>query len=118
MTYPDTQLFINGAWLDAGDGRTLAVLNPATGQQIGRVAHAGKAELDQALQAAQKGFETWRDMSPAERSQIMRRAASLMRERADAIAHVPVDVKTVAAKSLLLRRSVGLVDSGSLVFPD
>ena len=88
MTYPNTQLFIDGAWLDASDGRTLAVLNPATGQEIGRVAHAGKAELDQALQAAQKGFETWRDMSPAERSKIMRRAANLMRERADDIAQV------------------------------
>ncbi len=88
MTYPNTQLFIDGIWLDAQDGRTQAVLNPATGQEIGRVAHAGKADLDQALQAAQKGFETWRDMSPAERSKVMRRAAGLMRERAADIAQI------------------------------
>jgi succinate-semialdehyde dehydrogenase/glutarate-semialdehyde dehydrogenase len=37
------------------------VLNPATGAEIGRVAHAGIADLDRALAAAQKGFETWRD---------------------------------------------------------
>ncbi|WP_028996566.1 NAD-dependent succinate-semialdehyde dehydrogenase [Azohydromonas australica] len=86
MTYPNTQLFINGQWLDAADGRTLAVFNPASGQEIGRVAHAGKADLDKALEAAQKGFETWRDMTPAERSKIMRRAAALMRERAAEIA--------------------------------
>ena len=82
MTYPNTQLFINGQWQDAADGKTLAVFNPATGQEIGRVAHASKPDLDRALEAAQKGFETWRDMTAAERSKIMRKAAGLMRERA------------------------------------
>src|SRR6059058_3595372 len=85
MTYPNTQLFIDGKWQDAGDGRTLAVFNPATGKEIGKVAHAGKADLDKALAAAQKGFETWRDMTAADRSKIMRKAAGLMRERAEAI---------------------------------
>jgi succinate-semialdehyde dehydrogenase/glutarate-semialdehyde dehydrogenase len=56
MTYPHTQLFINGQWQDAADGKTLAVFNPATGQEIGRVAHAGKPDLDRALEAAAKGF--------------------------------------------------------------
>lgn len=88
MTYPHTQLLINGQWRDAADGRTLAVHNPATGVEIGRVAHAGRADLDLALDAARKGFETWRDMTPAERSKIMRRAAGLLRERADAIGRV------------------------------
>lgn len=88
MTYPNTQLFINGQWLDAGDGRTLAVFNPATGTEIGRVAHAGKADLDKALAAAQQGFETWRDMTAAERSKIMRKAAGLIRERAADIAQL------------------------------
>jgi succinate-semialdehyde dehydrogenase / glutarate-semialdehyde dehydrogenase len=86
MTYPNTQLFIAGQWCDAADGRSLAVFNPATGQEIGRVAQAGRADLDRALQAAQQGFETWRDMPPAERAKIMRRAAALIRERADQIA--------------------------------
>jgi len=87
-SYPNTQLFIAGQWQDAADGRTLAVFNPATDQVIGRVAHAGRADLDRALAAAQKGFETWRDMPPAERSKIMRRAAALVRERADAVARL------------------------------
>ena len=86
MTYPHTQLFIDGQWADAADGRTLAVFNPSTGQEIGRVAHAGKPDLDRALAAAQKGFEVWRDTPAAERSKIMRRAAALMRERAGEIA--------------------------------
>jgi succinate-semialdehyde dehydrogenase/glutarate-semialdehyde dehydrogenase len=88
MTYPDTQLFINGQWRDAADGRTLAVFNPATGKEIGRVSHAGKADLDAALEAAQKGFEVWRDMTAADRSKIMRKAAGYMRERAGDIARL------------------------------
>ncbi len=88
MTYPHTQLFIAGQWQDAADGRTLPVVNPATGAEIGRVAHAGRADLDRALAAAQQGFETWRDMTAAARSKIMRGAAALMRERAAEIAQV------------------------------
>jgi len=86
MSYPDTQLLIDGQWQDAADGRTLPVFNPATGAEIGRVAHAGIADLDRALAAAQKGFEAWRDVPAIERGRIMRRAAGLMRERADGIA--------------------------------
>jgi succinate-semialdehyde dehydrogenase / glutarate-semialdehyde dehydrogenase len=82
MTYPNTQLFINGQWQDAADGRTLAVFNPATGKEIGRVAHADIADLDRALEATQKGFEKWRDTPAIERSKILRKAAALMRERA------------------------------------
>lgn len=88
MMYKDTQLFIAGKWQDAINGRTLAVFNPATGQEIGRVAHAGIADLDRALVAAQKGFEVWRDLPAFERAKIMRRAAGLVRERAGAIAAV------------------------------
>ena len=88
MTYPNTQLFIAGQWRDAADGRSLAVFNPATGKEIGRVAHAAKTDLDLALAAAQQGFETWRKLPAVERSKIMRRAAGLMRERAGEIAAV------------------------------
>jgi succinate-semialdehyde dehydrogenase/glutarate-semialdehyde dehydrogenase len=86
MSYPDTRLFIGGTWQDAADGRTLPVLNPATGDEIGRVAHSGTTDLERALAAAEAGFAIWRDMTPAERSKIMRKAAALMRERADGIA--------------------------------
>lgn len=88
MTYPNTQLFINGRWLDAADGRSLAVFNPASGNEIGRVAHAGMADVEQAVATAQQGFNTWRNVPAFERSKIMRRAAGLMRERAGEIAGV------------------------------
>ncbi|MBG9389862.1 NAD-dependent succinate-semialdehyde dehydrogenase [Caenimonas aquaedulcis] len=85
MSYPNTQLFINGEWQDAADGKTIAVFNPATGKEIGRVAHASTADLDRALSATVKGFEKWRDTPAIERNKIMRKAAGLMRERAAAI---------------------------------
>jgi succinate-semialdehyde dehydrogenase/glutarate-semialdehyde dehydrogenase len=84
--YPSTQLLIDGQWCDAADGRTLAVHNPATGEEIGRVAHAGRADLDRALAAASKGFATWRAMPAAERATLMRKAAALLKERANDIA--------------------------------
>ena len=86
VAYPDTLLFIAGAWRDAADGRSLPVHNPATGEEIGRVAHASRTDLDDAVEAARTGFEVWRDFTPAERSKVMRRAAALMRERAGEIA--------------------------------
>ena len=88
MTYPDTSLLIGGKWREAADGRTLPVLNPATGREIGRVARAGIADLDDALAAAQRGFDVWRGVSAFERRNIMRLAASLLRDRADEIAAV------------------------------
>ena len=85
MSYPNTSLLIDGQWCDAADGRTLPVFNPATGDEIGRVAHAGRADLDRAIAAAQKGFAQWRNVPALERSRIMREAARLMRERAEEI---------------------------------
>jgi succinate-semialdehyde dehydrogenase/glutarate-semialdehyde dehydrogenase len=86
MTYPDSKLFINGKWIDALDGRTLPVFNPANGQEIGRVAHASLQDLDHALEAAQHGFEIWRNMTAQDRARIMLKAAALLRERSHQIA--------------------------------
>ncbi len=88
MSYPDTHLFINGQWREAAKGESIAVFNPATGKEIGRVAHARQADLDEALAAAQKGFETWRDTPAINRSKTMRAAAALLRERAGEIARL------------------------------
>jgi succinate-semialdehyde dehydrogenase/glutarate-semialdehyde dehydrogenase len=87
-SYPDTRLLIAGEWRDATGGRKIAVANPATGQTIGHVAHAAVADLDAALAAAQSGFQAWRNIPAAERAAMMRKAAGLLRERADAIARL------------------------------
>ncbi len=84
--YSDVSLFIDGVWTKAADGRTIPVVNPASGEPIGTVAHAGSADLDRALEAADKGFRAWRKVSAFDRSKLMRKAATLLRDRADTIA--------------------------------
>ena len=81
-SYTDTRLLINNEWCDAASGKTIEVINPATGKPIGKVAHAGIADLDRALDAAQKGFAAWRKIPANERANTMRKAAALVRERA------------------------------------
>jgi len=87
-SYPDTRLLIDNQWRDAANGKTLDVLNPATGERIGRVAYAQTADLDLALAAARRGFDAWRWVPTHERAALMRSAARLVRERADAIARL------------------------------
>jgi succinate-semialdehyde dehydrogenase/glutarate-semialdehyde dehydrogenase len=86
--YTDVSLFIDGAWTKAASGRTIDVVNPATGDRIGSVAHAERADLDRALEAAEKGFRAWRKVSAFDRSKVMRKAADIFRSRADAIAEL------------------------------
>jgi succinate-semialdehyde dehydrogenase/glutarate-semialdehyde dehydrogenase len=86
MKYPNTELFINGAWTSGASGRTLPVVNPANGQEIGTVACAERADLDRALDAAEQGFKAWRRVSAFDRSKLMRKAAALFRERVEAVA--------------------------------
>ena len=83
--YPSVKLFINGSWQDAFGGRTLPVVNPATEEEVGRVAHAAHNDLDQAISAAEKGFEVWRRTSAYDRAQVMLNAAAILRERAQEI---------------------------------
>ena len=86
MTYPNVQLLINNEWRPARSNATIPVHNPADGSVIGSVARASVADLDDALAAAAKGFQVWRNTPALERSKVMRAAAGLLRQRADAIA--------------------------------
>lgn len=88
QTYPDVKLLINGKWCDAIGGETLPVIDPATEEAIGKIAHARKADLDLALKAAERGFKVWRDTAAFERSKLMRKAADIMRSRADDTAYM------------------------------
>lgn len=86
--YSDLKLFIDGQWLGADNRKSEDVINPATGKVLARLPHASKADLDAALAAADKAFGAWSRTSAYDRSNIMRKAAMLMRERADHIARV------------------------------
>jgi succinate-semialdehyde dehydrogenase/glutarate-semialdehyde dehydrogenase len=87
VMYPNVSLYIDGGWSE-GHGAALPVLNPATGEVIGSVAHATPADLDRALAAAVGGFERWRRTSGFDRASVLRRAASLLRERREHIARL------------------------------
>ncbi|MGB3730245.1 MAG: aldehyde dehydrogenase family protein, partial [Thermodesulfobacteriota bacterium] len=82
--YPDLQLYIDGEWRQTAD--TLPVLNPATEEEIGRLPHASISDLDDALAAAEKGFNTWKKVAPVDRANVLLKAAALMRERQEEIA--------------------------------
>ena len=84
--YADVKLFINGEWTTGSSGKSEPIVNPATGQVIARLAHAGPADLDEALHAADKGFKVWRKVSGFERSKLLRKAGEIIRSRADEIA--------------------------------
>jgi succinate-semialdehyde dehydrogenase / glutarate-semialdehyde dehydrogenase len=88
MTYPEVSLHIDGAWCKGAGGKSEPVLNPATGDAIGDVPHAESADLDRALAAAEKGFKAWRKVSAFDRYKLMRKAADILRSRADDIAAV------------------------------
>lgn len=80
------QLYIDGAWRDGTSRETLNFWDPATGQVVGHVAVAKHDDLEDACRAADKGFRQWRVTSAVERSAILRKAASLIRERRAEIA--------------------------------
>lgn len=83
--YPDTQLFIDGRWRE-GSGGGAPVIDPATEEAIGRVRHASREDVEAAVTAAQRGFESWRATAVHERARVLRQAAALLRERSDTIA--------------------------------
>jgi succinate-semialdehyde dehydrogenase / glutarate-semialdehyde dehydrogenase len=88
--YTELGLYIDGKWLNGGNRKSEDVLNPATGKPLAQLPHASKAELDEALAAAKKGFAVWRATSAYDRAKIMHKAADLLRERCDAISKILV----------------------------
>ena len=88
--YGELGLFIDGAWRKNGGGKGEDVINPATEKPLAHLPHVSKADLDEALESAKKGFAVWRATSAYDRCKIMHKAADLMRERHDAISKIMV----------------------------
>lgn len=84
--YQDLDLYINGEWRPASDGQTKPVTDPATEDALGTIAMATEADVNAALEAAREGFALWRRVGTWDRAAKIRRAAELIRERADQIA--------------------------------
>ena len=80
------EMFINGSWTPSSDGATYVVTNPATGEVIATAPAANSDDIDRALAAVSRGWETWRDTNPWDRSECLREAARYLREREDDLA--------------------------------
>ena len=89
MSYDtDLQLFIDGVW-KSGEGRDCHdVVNPATASAIAEVPYATKADIDEALAAADRAWPEWRSTDVEKRGAILHKVASLLRERADHIGRI------------------------------
>jgi len=86
--YQDFQLYIAGEWTAAQSGATKQVFDPATEEEVGKIADASAEDLDRALAAAEAGFESWRQAGTWERAAKIRKVSELIRERVDTIAKI------------------------------
>ncbi|MEU7292886.1 gamma-aminobutyraldehyde dehydrogenase [Streptomyces exfoliatus] len=74
--------YINGEFRDAADGRTIEVVNPATGEVYATSPLSGQADVDAAMEAAAAAFPAWRDSTPAERQRVLLKIADAFEDRA------------------------------------
>jgi len=86
--YPSLHMIIDGEKVSGGGRRTFDVVNPVTGETLAELPLAEAADLDRALEVAQKGFRIWRKSTPQERAHVLQGAARLMLERADDLARI------------------------------
>ena len=85
-----TQAFVDGRWIEADDGATFAVVNPATGDTIADVPRLGAAETRRAIEAAARALPAWRARSAKDRARVLLRLATAMAEREDELAALMV----------------------------
>ncbi|MBD0291837.1 MAG: aldehyde dehydrogenase family protein, partial [Thermoleophilia bacterium] len=76
------QNFVGGDWVDAVEGETMEVLNPATGEAIGEVPRGSVADVDRAVEAAKRAFGEWRETTPQERAEALLKLADALEEHA------------------------------------
>lgn len=88
VSYPTLELLVDGEWLDAQGRDTAPVVNPATGQEIGRVPLAHPQDVDRAVQAAQRAFGDWRRETALRRGRLLMKIADLIRTQTDELARV------------------------------
>ncbi|QBX33573.1 NAD-dependent succinate-semialdehyde dehydrogenase [Paracoccus liaowanqingii] len=84
----ETRAFVAGAWVDADDGATFEVRNPARGDVIANVADLGRAEVARAIDAAQAAMGDWAARPAKERAQVLRRWFDLMMENQDDLGRI------------------------------
>ena len=109
--YSRLGMHIADEWIMHAERRH-AVINPATGETLGELPLAEKADLDRALEAAERGFRQWRRTPVEERARVLHGAAQLLRERIDTISAIATleEGKTIAETRIETMACAGLFD--------
>lgn len=87
---PEQKLYIGGGYVDAASGTSFETVNPATGEVIATIQVAGAADVDRAVQSAQKGFSAWSALTGAARGRVLIEAVKLLRARNRELAELEV----------------------------
>ena len=82
------KMFVDGEFVDALSGETMEVLNPATGEVIAEVPRSGEEDVDRAVAAAEKAWETWRDKTPKDRMELLLKLADVIDDNAEELARL------------------------------
>ena len=88
VTVQQLQNLVGGKWVDAVDGGTAEIINPATGETIAEVPQGTQADVDRAVEAAKKAWPEWRESTPAERAEVLLKLADLIDEHTDELAEL------------------------------
>ncbi|HEY3051611.1 MAG TPA: aldehyde dehydrogenase family protein, partial [Gaiellaceae bacterium] len=83
VTVSKRQNLVGGEWVDAVDGGTMEVLNPATGETIAEVPRGTEADVDRAVEAAKKALPEWLETTPGERAEALLKLADAIDEHTD-----------------------------------
>jgi len=83
-----TKMLIDGKWVDSASGKTFETVNPSTGEVIANVAEGDKADVDKAVKAARKAWQSWRNVSPGERCLLLNKLANLIEQHKQELAEI------------------------------
>src|SRR5437016_11199052 len=86
VTVSQQKNFVAGEWVDAIDGGTMEVINPATGETIAEVPRGTAKDVDRAVEAAKKALPEWLETTPGERAELLLKLADLIDEHAEELA--------------------------------
>jgi 1-pyrroline dehydrogenase len=88
ITVAQYQNFVGGKWVDAAEGETAEILNPATGETIAEVPQGTQADVDRAVAAANDALSEWLETTPGERAEMLLKLADALDANAEELAQI------------------------------
>src|ERR687895_2747553 len=98
------QNFVGGEWLDAVEGETAEVVNPASGEAIAEVPKGTRADVDRAVEAAKEALPDWRETTPGERAEMLLGLANALDEHSEEL--VELEVLNVGKPVVVAREEI------------